>query len=119
MKKYSLLLFYFVPWVTLGAKLFLYLDTFGSPWLAVFLILVSALYMGLLCFFAFRWGRQKGLWLWLLGSAIQYGVNAVLGRPLLGTDDWAWANAYGVLHILAAFLQIGMYFAGRREKAGS
>lgn len=119
MKKYSLLLFYFVPWVVLGAKLILYLDTFALDGLAILLILISMFYMGALCFLAFQWGKRKKMMFWLLGSAVQYGVNALSGAPLLGTDDWIWVNAYGVLHILGAFLQVGMYFAGRREERRS
>ncbi|MBQ3615251.1 MAG: hypothetical protein II993_04525 [Anaerotignum sp.] len=115
MKKYTLLLFYCVPWITIGAKAALYLDRSHQEWVGIVVILAAVLYMGILCVLAFYWGRRKKSSLWLGGSVIQYLVNLWFAKPALGNIGAAVDDIYLLLQFLSGFLQIGMYFVGRRE----
>lgn len=116
MKKQTLLLFYFVPWLPLEAKVLLYLDQFDLPWVAVAAVFGTGLYMAVFCGLAFQWGKGRLFWPWILGTGIQYGVNHWSAKPLLGDAGGMMDDIWRLLQFLSAFLQMGLYLAGRREK---
>lgn len=115
MRKQFLLLFYFVPWVTIAAKAALYLDNFQPDWLAAGVIFAAVLYMAALCGLAFQWGRQKRVFLWLLLGVMQYGVNLWSAAYVLAENGALVEQICRLLEMLSAILQIGLYFVGRRE----
>lgn len=117
MRKQFLLLFYFVPWVTIAAKAALYLDRFQPDWLAAGVIFAAVLYMVALCGLAFQWGKEKKFFLWLLLGLLQYRVNLWSAAYVLAENGAVVEQVCLLLEMLSAILQLGLFFGGRRESS--